>query len=451
MRARFRWLWPQAGTTARRGRSACWDTILVIVVMVRSPRAVSLGRRQIASSRIRRYSVRGLTCGQPRRCRISRRVRDEAAGEGVDISLAGCWIEVACIDHPPGEVVISMRPVSVFANGPDSEIERLRDDLHGRWREAARAVMVLLSSHGLAPAQIAELLDCHPATVRRWISRFNDEGAAGLADRPRCGRPRLGGCQLTSQIAVLLQRPGPWTLPRIRRYLGWPQVSMRTLYRRVRLVAIWRRPKLTARGDPDHDHVVAGVVARLIDLPRRSVVLAEDETHLNLLPHVRASWTLRGARPQVLTPGANRKVTVLGAIEVTTGAWVYRLGRRCAADFTALLDQVLRAFPLAPAIAVICDNDSIHHARAVTRYLDKHPRLELLYGARYSPHDNPAERIWAALKNYVASTAVSWPGRLRQIHSFFRTRSPGQMLATAAPWTSPWLPPRYEQNFWNGA
>jgi protease I len=93
-------------------------------------------------------------------------------------------------------------------------------------------------------------------------------------------------------------------VPRIRRYLGWPQVSPRTLYRRVRLVAIWRRPKLTARGDPDHDHVVAGIVARLLELPRRSVVLAEDETHLNLLPHVRASWTLRGARPQVLTPSS---------------------------------------------------------------------------------------------------------------------------------------------------
>ncbi len=94
-------------------------------------------------------------------------------------------------------------------------------------------------------------------------------------------------------------------------------------------MAIWRRPKLAARGDPDHDHVVAGIVARLIELPRRAVVLAEDETHLNLLPHVRASWTLRGARPQVLTPGKNRKVTVLGAIEMTTGTWVYRLGRRC--------------------------------------------------------------------------------------------------------------------------
>jgi hypothetical protein len=95
-------------------------------------------------------------------------------------------------------------------------------------------------------------------------------------------------------------------------------------------------------------------MARLIDLPRRAVVLAEDETHLNLLPHVRASWTLR-------------------------------------------------------------------------------------------------ERIWAGLKNNVANTAVTWPGRLRQIHSFFRNRSLDQMLAIAAPWTSPWLPPRYEQNFWNAA
>jgi len=110
-------------------------------------------------------------------------------------------------------------------------------------------------------------------------------------------------------------------------------------------VAIWRRPKLTARGDPARDYVVAQIVARLLELPRRAVVLAEDETHLNLLPHVRASWTLRAARPSIPTPGKNRQVTVYGAIEVTTGAWVYRLGRRCAADFIAFLEQVLQAFP----------------------------------------------------------------------------------------------------------
>ena len=131
-------------------------------------------------------------------------------------------------------------------------------------------------------------------------------------------------------------------------------------------------------------------MARLVGLPRRAVLLAEDETHLNLLPHVRASGTLRGRRPGVLTPGTNRKVAVLGTVEVSTGTWMYRLGRRCAAGLIALLDQVFWAFPRAPVIVVICDNDSIHHARKVTAYLKGHPRLELLYGAPYSPAGNHA-------------------------------------------------------------
>src|SRR6476660_7184103 len=122
-----------------------------------------------------------------------------------------------------------MRPVSVFAKGPAREVEQLEADLHGRWRQATRAVMVLLSLHGLAPAQIAALLECHSATVRRWFSRFNREGMAGLADRPRCGRPRARRPPADRADRRAAGPPGPVDLPRIRRYLGWPQVSPRTL------------------------------------------------------------------------------------------------------------------------------------------------------------------------------------------------------------------------------
>ena len=78
----------------------------------------------------------------------------------------------------------------------------------------------------------------------------------------------------------------------------------------------------------------------------------------------------------------------------------------------------------------------------------EHPRLEQLYGALYKPA-RQSRRADLALKNHVADTAVTWPGRLRRIRSFFRARSPGQMLHTATPWTSPGLPPHYKQNFWN--
>ena len=80
-----------------------------------------------------------------------------------------------------------MRPVSVFAKGPGREIEQLRGDLHGRWRQATRAVMVLLSLHGLPAAQIAALLDCHPATVAP-LDQPVQQRRAGGAGRPAPAR-----------------------------------------------------------------------------------------------------------------------------------------------------------------------------------------------------------------------------------------------------------------------
>jgi hypothetical protein len=38
-------------------------------------------------------------------------------------------------------------------------------------------------------------------------------------------------------------------------------------------------------------------------------------------------------------------------------------------------------------------------------------------------------------------------GRVRQVHAFFRQRTTAQLLATAAPSSSPWLPEDYMQNF----
>jgi hypothetical protein len=47
-----------------------------------------------------------------------------------------------------------------------------------------------------------------------------------------------------------------------------------------------------------------------------------------------------------------------------------------------------------------------------------------------------------------------WPrmaDRVRQAHAFFRHRTPDQMLVTAAPWSSPWLPEGYRQDYWKAA
>jgi transposase len=163
---------------------------------------------------------------------------------------------------------------------------------------------------------------------------------------------------------------------------------------------------------------------------------------------VRATWITRGTRQQVMTPGTNRRRTIFGAVDLASGRWFYQVARKAvSASFIAFLEQLAAGYPAAPSVAVICDNVIIHHSKIVQRWLATHPRVVVLHGARYRPHDNPVERIWAALKAWLAnSPTATIQGRIRQVHAFFRQRSPSDLLATAAPHRSPWLPQDYTQN-----
>jgi hypothetical protein len=129
-------------------------------------------------------------------------------------------------------------------------------------------------------------------------------------------------------------------------------------------------------------------------LPEGAVILGEDETHANLLPWVRSTWIVKGQRLKVMTPGTNERRSIFGAIELATGRWFYRIVERAnSATFIEFLEQILLAYPLAPAIAIVLDNGSTHSSRAIERWLAAHARVQLLYGARYSPHHNPVERV----------------------------------------------------------
>jgi transposase len=321
--------------------------------------------------------------------------------------------------------------------------------LRGPHRVGCRLVMILLSQQGCSVAQIASLLGCDPSTVRRWIHRYHQHGVGGLCDRPRAGRPRLGSPRLGERILRLLTQPKAWTIGRLWSQLGRPAISQQTLRRRVGEVACWRRPRLVAKGDPARDQILAELHQQLSSLPEGAVVLAEDETHINLLPWVRATWIARGTRQQVMTPGKNRRRTIFGAIDLASGRFCYQVCRNAvSASFTAFLEQLVAAYPAAPVVAVVCDNVIIHHSKIVGRWLAAHPQVRVLHGARYSPHDNPVERIWGALKAWLAnSPTLTIQGRVRQVHAFFRQRSPTDMLATAAPDSSLWLPEGYMQNF----
>jgi transposase len=114
--------------------------------------------------------------------------------------------------------------------GPDEERE-LRRLAHARTEPARlveRAQIVWLAHEGWLVPAIGRELGIADQTARLWLKRFNAAGLAGLADRPRAGRPvTYTPEQIGEVIATSLIKPdtlglpfGSWTLDRLTAYLN---------------------------------------------------------------------------------------------------------------------------------------------------------------------------------------------------------------------------------------
>src|SRR6478752_1892140 len=57
--------------------------------------------------------------------------------------------------------------------------------------EARRRLAVQRVEDGWSKREVAAFLGVHPVTVAKWMARFRDGGADGLAAKPTPGRPRL--------------------------------------------------------------------------------------------------------------------------------------------------------------------------------------------------------------------------------------------------------------------
>jgi transposase len=90
----------------------------------------------------------------------------------------------------------------------ESKIRKLAGSRHAPGDWILRARVVSLSWQGLRTAKIAEVLGCHPKTVRKRLHRFNAEGIDGLGDRPGAGRkPRITEEERSKIIALVAKDP----------------------------------------------------------------------------------------------------------------------------------------------------------------------------------------------------------------------------------------------------
>ena len=141
-------------------------------------------------------------------------------------------------------------------------------------RDRSRAQIVLAAARGLDNARIAADLRITVDTVRKWRGRFAVRGLAGLADLPRCGRPRriseltraavvALACQLPAATGVPLSRwTGPELLAEVTRAAPGERLSVSSVLRILaeHPVKPWQYQSWISPRDPDFEAKAAVIL-----------------------------------------------------------------------------------------------------------------------------------------------------------------------------------------------
>ena len=107
-------------------------------------------------------------------------------------------------------------------------IERLAHSRTEAARLVERAKILWFASQKETAPQIARRLGIDPRSVLTWLKRFNEEGLAGLQDKPRSGRPVTYPPEVVAEVlATSLTDPqqlgqpfGCWSIRRLETYLN---------------------------------------------------------------------------------------------------------------------------------------------------------------------------------------------------------------------------------------
>ena len=176
-----------------------------------------------------------------------------------------------------------------------------------------RADALLLLAHGWRVEDAAQSMACCAKRIRVWRCRFLAEGRAGLADRPRSGRPALLDAAAMALLETALAGSPldygypvtTWTVADLTDLLeqrGWP-VSRATVARTLqRLGYRYRRPRhdLTHRQDAA---AVASAKHVLRELQKRGLLPGLD---FGLFTWMNATCIPTPTRQRSGSGGANR-------------------------------------------------------------------------------------------------------------------------------------------------
>lgn len=287
------------------------------------------------------------------------------------------------------------RPI-VLGDGERVALERLQRSPSVPAGVSRRARVVRLLAEYIPGVEVARMTGYTTVQISRLRRRFAAQGLAGLADKPRSGRPPAITPRKRAQVVALtLTPPGAglshWSARELAAEVG---VSHSTVHR------IWQAHDLKPHRietfkfsmDPEAEEKIHDVVGLYMDPPTNAVVLSVDEkTQIQALNRTQPILPLRPGVPARQTHDYRRNglTSLYAALEGVSGTVVGACSaRHTGADFLRFLNVLARRYRKRD-LHVVLDNSSTHKAPDVRAWLDAHPQVHF--------HFTPTGASWLNL------------------------------------------------------
>ena len=268
-------------------------------------------------------------------------------------------------------------------------------------RQVTQARALLWAAEGVANEEIARRSGVDSDAVRRWRSRFVEQGSAGVGviAKGRGRRPSLAPVTVADLLRISREE-----LPSD----GSTQWSTRSLAARVGIgkdavakiwadhsLKPWKVKTFKISNDPRFEEKLVDVVGLYMNPPERAAVFSFDEkTQCQALDRTQPSLPMKPGRAGTMTHDYKRNGTIdlFAAMNVATGEVLTDLRKgHTGADVLRFFKQIDASVPRGLDVHVVLDNLSAHSTPEIKAWLAHKNRR------RWHIHPTPTSSSWLNL------------------------------------------------------
>lgn len=298
------------------------------------------------------------------------------------------------------------RPVSLveLTDEERTELQRRVRAPTTSQRDGLRARVVLLRAQGMSEKAVAAQLGTSLPTVSLWSRRFEEQGLAGLGDKPGRGRkPWLPAEKVRKVVEEVTQPPRGrrrWSVRTMAKATGISHDSVHRIWRANDLKPHLTRTFKLSR-DPEFERKFWDVIGLYLAPPERALVLCCDEkSQCQALERTQPALPLGIGHIRTKTHDYIRHgtITLFAALNYLDGKILSRTEvRHTHVEWLRFLKQLERETPPAVDLHLIVDNYGTHKHPKVKQWLGRRPRFHLHFTPTSSSWLNLVERFFADL------------------------------------------------------